>query len=168
MAGLVLLALIGAACSSSAHNVGTSASPTSSTATSTTPTTARGFRVGDVVSDGGWDISVVAVHNPFAPSSDVFHAAQGRHYVGLDLTLKNTTDTPQTLVVFTLSIEDAEGHSYEVFPMPGATTFSADNVGPGSTRRGVLPFEVDDTATPPLTFVFWPNPTASKTRIVLT
>ncbi|MBV8161854.1 MAG: DUF4352 domain-containing protein [Acidimicrobiia bacterium] len=123
--------------------------------------------MGDVVSDGGWDISVVAVHNPFAASSDVFHAAQGRHYVGLDLTLKNTTGTPQTLVVFTLSIEDAAGHSCEAFPMPGATSFSADNIVPGSARRGTLPFEVDDTATPPLTLVFWPSPIASKARIVL-
>ena len=164
---LAVLALVAVSCSSSTHKVG-SASATTAAISPSTSTTVSGFKVGDVATAGGWDIAVVGVHNPLATSSAEFTTAAGRHFLGLDLTLKNTTTAPQSLDLSTLHIDDAGGHSYEAFPMPGATSFNANNVAAGTTRRGTLPFDVDDAATPPLTLVFSPNPSGSPVRIGLT
>jgi len=130
----------------------------------------RRFKVGDVIQVGDWQLVVHGIQNHYTPPKGQYGFQQtadpGTHYVAADVEVTNTTQSVQLFLDLLLRIEDPAGHIFGLTPMLGVPDFPGENIDPGTSRRGLVFFQVPNTATS-LDLVYQDSPFVPAVDIAL-
>ena len=130
------------ACSSSASNTGTLASPQPTAAPTSTPTpTPQGhFTVGQQVNVGGiWQIVIVSAKAGGSQS----YLKPGHVFLNIVVSAMNISSQEQRISSFNFTLRDSSGESQDVTYDPDApVSMLSGKVEPGSPIKGSLTFSV--------------------------
>ncbi len=177
-----VLVLATAGCAGPASDaVGTNTTADALTTTTAAPSTTtteasadESYALGEPIEAAGFRLVVTATYEPWElprpPSCDdpenvpefvcFVTPSEGSRFVGVDLEVTNTSDEVQHFVPVFLSVKDRAGHSWGLSSAPDLAdlpTFDGGNIDPGSTRTGLLVFEVPADQTG-LLLVWEPDP----------
>lgn len=134
------------ACGSTAGgSTGTAVTPTDNSSSGSTPTqAAKVWHMGDTVSIGNWTVKVNSFKTNTGGEFDAPKA--GNIYVVADITLKNTSSSPQDFSsLISFSFKDSTGQTYTETVVSGVPNSPNGNVAAGALLRGSIVYEVPKT-----------------------
>lgn len=175
ISGLTVLALVSLACGSASPSQVATAIPVTSVTTivgeasvvaptdaaptavpTAEPTPAKTtFALGEVINLDGLNL-LVAGWEVLAPG-EFSKPAAGNQFIGVDLVVVNASTTYQSFSSFSTSVKDATSQQYDssfgAVATLGVRSLSGGGLAPGEKLRGIVGFEVPESAGA-LTFVY--------------
>ena len=105
------------------------------------------FGVGDFVKLGGYTVKVNKVANPYKGYDSYFAPDKGNKYVAVDVSVKNTTDEPQSVSsMLCFDLRDSRGQGYNLEFFADTPPPPDGEIGPGKFIKGTLAYEVPKKA----------------------
>ena len=100
------------------------------------------FAVGDLVSLGDWQVQVHGA-GTLQPTDDFFTPSPGMRWYQVDVEATNRSDRPEIVSsLLCFSLLDGANREYSQTIVPTAVQPPDGEVGPGSSRRGVIVYDV--------------------------
>lgn len=122
--------------------------PATSPRTTSAPPTQASYSVGQTAHTGDFDVTLNTVENPYTPTNRFEKPPAGQHFVGVELTVKNTTSDQKTMSTL-MGAEVTDSLS-----RPWHSTFAGvdrpqldGTVAANDSRRGWIFFALPDDAT---------------------
>lgn len=108
----------------------------------------RVYALGQTAHTGAFDVTLDTVQNPYTPTNRFEAAPAGQHLVGVELTVRNTTNTQQPLsTLLGAEVTDSQSRPWSI-TIAGTDKPQLDGEVPANdSRRGWIFFKVDDSAT---------------------
>ncbi len=110
-------------------------------------TSQKEFTKGEAAQFGNIQVTATSVTRGYIPADSFFKPAEGKEFVVVGLTLKNTGTESEMISPYTFKLESggvAYGPSFVTGP---GTGLSSITLNPGASTSGEVVFEVDKTAT---------------------
>jgi len=149
LAGLAVVAvLIASGESNTATKVesGESASPDTGAEDSASPPEV--FKVGDLVEIGDWRVLVHSVTDPLQSSNEFIGPSSGNRWVAADIEVTNKASDPAAMsTIMCLELQDSSNQNYSIAITAEDFPQLDGEVAPSGARRGVVVFEVPQSAS---------------------